>query len=206
MEWALLISGALLYQLSSVRLWTTQLVADPEGEAAASPASLRTSSTGIAKWEQHNPCSSARQHKCGASPLCPDQPQPLGNKGYKCVISHGECSFGLNLLVCLSWCVVHPHKVVLKHMTLVPCRQTPTEAWCRSTAGTPIMCSKQLRKNVIYGAVYGMQLKLAWSKRLEIGAKERSLAPTVSLHRPAAVRSHCSLRKHGQRLQTLWLP
>lgn len=53
--------------------------------------------------------------------------------------------------------------------------------------------------------VYGRWLKLAWSKCLEISAWERSLAPAVSLYRPAAVRSHCFLRKHGQRPQTLWL-
>lgn len=77
---ALLISDALPYQLSSVRLWTTQLVTDPEEEAAAFPASLRTSSTGMAKWKEHNPCSSARQHKREASPLCPDQALHIANQ------------------------------------------------------------------------------------------------------------------------------
>lgn len=68
---------------------------------------------------------------------------------------------------------------------------------CRNTAN--------MLPKVMDQTVYGMWLKLAWSKCPEISPKERSLAFTVSLYRPAAVRSHCFLRKHGQRLQTLCL-
>lgn len=200
---ALLISDVLPYQLSSVRLWPTQLVRDPEEETAASPASLRTSSTGIAKWKEHNPCSSARQHKRGASLLCPDQPLHLASK--ECVQSHVLFHMGNALLDWIFWFVSSDvwftSQSGLEAHDLGSFQVNPNwnkmQKYCRDTAN--------VLQTMMDQTVYGMWLKLAWSKCLEIGAKERSLAPTVSLYRPAAVRSHCFLRKHGQRLQTLWL-
>lgn len=193
----------MLYQLSSVGLWPTQLVTDPEEEAAASPASLGTSSTGIAKRKEHNPCSSATQHKRGASLLCPDQPLHLANK--ECVYNHVLFHMGNALLDWIFWFVsvdvwltsqsgVEAHD--LGSFQVSP-KWNMMQKHCRNTAN--------VLQTMMDQTVYGMWLKLAWSKCLETGAEERSLAPTVSLHRPAAVRSLCFLRKHGQRLQTLWL-
>lgn len=93
----MLISDVLLYQLSSVRLWPTQLVTDPQEETAASPASLRTSSTGIAKWKEHNPSSSARQHKRGARPTT----APWQHRNYSHVLFH----MGNALLDWIFWFV-----------------------------------------------------------------------------------------------------
>lgn len=155
---------------SNSHLWNhepAQLVTDPEEETAASLISLRTSNAGIAKWKEHNPCSSVRKHKRGVSPLCPARPLHLASK--KCVQSHVLFYMGNALLEWIFWLSSLTAEWFASQSGLgareldsfqVNLNWKMLQKHCRNTPDVLQTLMDQM--------VHGTWLELVWSKCLEI--------------------------------------